>query len=64
MRPERRIVVDGVHWTVFEHVPEYDRRRTRTLIFDAAHVVRRIRDYPPNWIELDDAALLAVCNGK
>jgi len=61
----RRIVgKHGVVWTIFEHVPGYDRRAQPTLIFMTTETIRRVRDFPPNWYELGDADLLALAEHR
>lgn len=52
---------DGTHWLVHERVfAEYDRRSGRSLIFSNEAAVRRVRDYPANWLDLTDEELLAL----
>ncbi|MDB4908843.1 MAG: hypothetical protein JWO05_3627 [Gemmatimonadetes bacterium] len=55
---------DHRHWRVFEMEYPYDRRRGRVLVFDCAEVVRRVRDYPSNWRELDDTALEELAQAR
>ena len=62
--PVERSFVDaeGSHWRVYvQAVAEYDRRRGRSLIFASETAVRRVRDFPDNWMDLsdDDLALLS-----
>lgn len=49
-----------IHWRVFEHTPEYDRRARATLVFDGDGVMRRVRTFPANWHELTDDELIAL----
>jgi hypothetical protein len=57
MASARRVGVGGDVWLVYELGPlSYDRRGP-TLIFESEHAVRRVRDYPASWRELDDEAL-------
>jgi hypothetical protein len=52
---------DGQIWHVSEQAfSEYDRRRGFSLIFTSDLAVRRVRDYPPSWFDLDDSALAAL----
>lgn len=52
---------DGTHWQVYEQAfADYDRRTGMSLIFASESAVRRVRDYPADWKELDDVALLAL----
>jgi len=57
-RRERMIVVAGVHWRV-RLVESFDRRRA-DLLFESDSVIRRVRDYPENWLTLDDETLLRL----
>lgn len=55
----------GVVWTVQEIAQwGYDRRRMRSLIFENSDAMRRIRTYPPNWMELTDEELWEVARGR
>jgi hypothetical protein len=58
----RRVLLDaeGRKWTVFESTLPYDRRGTCTLVFESVDVMRRVRDFPPDWFERSDDALLAL----
>lgn len=47
-------------WHVYEHVPPYDRRSRPSLVFVSDVAMRRVRDYPVQWWELADDALMAV----
>lgn len=61
--PERTRLVwgDGHLWAVVEiAAPSFDRRGGTHLLFYCDEIMRRIRDFPPNWVELDDAALYAL----
>ena len=54
----------GVPWLVQEvRDLEYDRRATTSLIFSSDDVMRRVRVYPPNWIDLPDDELIALSFG-
>lgn len=55
---------DGGTWTVQE-VRDwgYDRRASSSLVFTGDDAMRRVRNYPPNWIELSDAELIALSFG-
>jgi hypothetical protein len=49
---------EGVSWRVHEQAfSEYDRRKGRSLIFSSDGAVRRVRDYPLEWMKLSDAEL-------
>jgi hypothetical protein len=41
----------------------YDRRASSSLVFTNDNVMRRVRNYPPNWIDLSDAELMAISFG-
>jgi hypothetical protein len=45
---------------VYEQLSPYDRRRRADLVFESEDVIRRVRNYPTNWVDLSDDALLAV----
>ena len=53
---------DGRYWTVHEAGPgRYDRRTSTSLVFWSDDIVmRRVRDFPPNWRDLSDSALYAL----
>jgi hypothetical protein len=52
---------DGVHWRVFEQAfGDYDRRRGMSLIFASDAAVRRVRDYPADWLYLSDEELIEL----
>ncbi len=65
-RLRSRIVYDalGVRWTVQEVLgPSYSRRTSRSLVFAADGIMRRVRSFPENWVDLDDDALLRLSEG-
>lgn len=52
---------DGSRWRVYEQaVSGYDRRTGTSLIFASEAAVRRVRDFPSDWITLSDVELLAL----
>ena len=59
----RRIYADGVEWEVYEQ----DTSRTpgathsSSLIFSSQDLVRRLWQYPANWLQLSDPDLLELC---
>jgi hypothetical protein len=58
---ERRVYNDGEWWTVREiAAPAFDRRGGTHLIFESVGIVRRVREFPPNWILLGDDELLTL----
>lgn len=58
----RALVADGLHWQVREERwPTTDRRTGTCLIFDAETVVRRVRNFPPDWFDWSDADLYSLC---
>lgn len=60
-RTARRLVVDGNTWLVYQLPPlPFDRRSTDSLVFENENVVRRVRNYPPDWRLLDDEKLFAL----
>jgi hypothetical protein len=55
-----RTIVDhqGRVWFVREmRTPPYDRRGSDSLVFLTDEVMRRVREYPPDWQSLSDEAL-------
>jgi len=53
--------VEGTHWNVYEQAfGDYDRRSGMSLIFASEAAVRRVRDFPSDWMELSDEELLAL----
>jgi hypothetical protein len=63
-----RVVFDratNTQWVVFEirNAP-YDRRDGRSLVFSTDGVMRRVRNYPENWVELGDDDLLQVSHRR
>jgi hypothetical protein len=61
-----RSVVDalGATWIVQEvRHWGYDRRASSSLVFTGDDAMRRVRNYPPNWIQLSDAELIAISFG-
>ena len=60
--PSRSFVdVDGVHWTVCEQAfGDYDRRSSSSLIFSSEFAVRRVRNFPANWLELSERELIEL----
>jgi hypothetical protein len=60
--PSRSFVDDdGAHWTVHEQpFGDYDRRSGQSLIFSTDFAVRRVRNYPQNWMELSEKELMEL----
>jgi hypothetical protein len=61
--PPTRTFVDeeGQHWRVFERpFDSFDRRSGVSLIFTSDGAMRRVRNYPANWMELSDEELFAL----
>jgi hypothetical protein len=58
--PVRVIQADATEWRVYEQPPVYDRRRRPDLVFESEGVIRRVRNYPTNWLDLTDDELIAV----
>jgi hypothetical protein len=53
--------IDGIHWQVYEQAfGDYDRRSGMSLIFASEGAVRRVRDFPSQWMQLTDEELLAL----
>ena len=59
-----RVVFDrstNAQWVVFEiRNASYDRRDGRSLVFSTDGVMRRVRNFPTDWLELPDDALLEL----
>lgn len=56
---------EGYYWRVHEiPAPRFDRRGGNHLIFECVEIIRRVRDFPPNWMELSDAELYALCDRR
>ncbi len=53
----RVIVVNDVRWLVYEHATAFDRRSAAALVFECDEVMRRVREFPPDWREWSDARL-------
>jgi hypothetical protein len=60
--PSRKVVdSDGGHWHVYEQAfGDYDRRIGRSLIFNSEFAVRRVRNFPDDWLELSDLDLMEL----
>ena len=53
----RRVSSGGRLWLVYELGPLTYDRRGAALIFESESIVRRVRDFPADWRDLDDDAL-------
>ena len=59
--PRRRIYIAGEPWLVREvRAPAFDRRGGTHLVFESADVMRRVRDFPADWITLRDEDIYAL----
>jgi hypothetical protein len=57
----RTIIADGQRWIVREvAAPQFDRRGGPHLVFWGDTVMRRLRVFPANWVELSDDDLYAL----
>jgi hypothetical protein len=57
----RTVFVDGEPWRVFEMPPsQFDRRHAPSLVFEADHTMRRVRNFPAKWRDLSDEDLFAL----
>ena len=56
----RRVLVDGVPWTIRLFAATHDRRGGLDLLFESDRVVRRVRDFPPDWFTLPPDVLFAL----
>jgi hypothetical protein len=60
---KRRTFTDreGTFWDVREvRNPEYDRRGGTSLVFESSNAIRRVRNFPDNWMRLSEADLDAL----
>ena len=60
----RRVVTEGVTWTVYERELPYEDAPVRSLIFDTDRAARRIRNYPAGWYALPDEELAALARSR
>jgi hypothetical protein len=61
----RYLLSDGIAWRVYEsRLGQYDRRGSPHLFFECDGAIRRVRDYPTNWFELDDEALMRAGSSR
>lgn len=60
--PSRNFIdADGAHWVVYEQAfSDYDRRSGRSLIFNSDFAVRRVRNFPENWMQLSELDLIEL----
>jgi hypothetical protein len=60
-RTVRLLAADGMRWVVREvAAPSFDRRGGTHLVFDGELVMRRVRNFPPDWYLLSDDDLYAL----
>ena len=60
-RTARRVASEGVLWLIYElPPPSFDRRGSPSLVFESDMTVRRVRNYPADWRQLSDEALLSL----
>jgi hypothetical protein len=61
-RPSRVFFdADGLRWQVYERAfDSFDRRSGMSLVFSAEGAMRRVRNYPANWLDLTDEELIAL----
>jgi hypothetical protein len=60
-RTARQLFVDGVLWLAYElPPPPFDRRATASLVFESDAMIRRIRNYPADWRQMEDEQLFAL----
>ena len=63
--PVRTFWADGHYWRVYEmQAPSFDRRGGQHLIFESVEIVRRVRDFPEDWMNLPDANLYSLCDRR
>jgi hypothetical protein len=54
------MIVEDVAWRIFEYAEGTDHPGDVSLIFACDAAWRRIRAFPSDWAEYDDAALFAL----
>lgn len=60
-RARTLVDAEGAQWRIFEQAfSDYDRRNGLSLIFASDSAVRRVRDYPADWLDLPDDELLLL----
>jgi len=68
VRSGSRVVLDpatGTQWVVVEiKDAPYDRRGGKSLVFSTDGVMRRIRDYPGDWLTLSDEELVRLSSHR
>ena len=63
-RTRTYVDAEGQSWVVTEQrFSQYDRRSGSSLIFASDLAVRRVRNYPADWVTLSDLALAALSWG-
>ena len=63
-RDAKSLTTPGVVWWVYElPATAYDRRATPSLVFESESVIRRVRNYPPDWRRLDEKELARLMEG-
>lgn len=56
----RTFLLDGAHWRVFEMIRWGSDPAKPSLIFESDGAVRMVSNFPADWRDLSDRALLAV----
>ena len=57
----RKLQAEGELWVVREvNAPIPDRRGGKHLVFETRYAMRRVRNYPSNWLQLGDEDLYAL----
>lgn len=61
-----RVIYDsnGVSWVVREVEQIQGSWRSLSLVFSSEGIMRRVRNYPPDWYDWTDAALIALAASK
>jgi hypothetical protein len=55
------LTIGGVDWWVYElPATPMDRRSTPSLVFESEDIVRRLRNYPPEWRDLAEDELVRL----
>ena len=59
----RHFVINLIKWRAFESAIGAGAGNV-SLIFASDAIWRRVRPFPSDWAERDDAALIALCNSR
>jgi hypothetical protein len=52
-RQTRRIRIDGAVWLIYEFTSKNPATHSTSLVFECAGTMRRIRQFPSDWLTMD-----------